>query len=203
MVRAAKTKRATIADLEKLPATVVGEVIDGVLHTQPRPTAFHVSAGSVLTGQLSGPFQLGRGGPGGWWILAEPGVRLDPDEEVSPDLGGWTVERLPEIPSDGIIRIAPDWVCEILSPGTRAYDLRVKPGYYARHGVKWMWLVDREAQSLLVHRLVGTQWLVVGNFGGDEKVRAEPFEAITIDLKYWWSGPVKAKKRPAPRRKKK
>lgn len=55
-----------------LPETLTGEILNGQLHTQPRPSGPHAVTASVLGGELVNPFQRGRGGPGGWWIIDEP-----------------------------------------------------------------------------------------------------------------------------------
>jgi hypothetical protein len=67
---------ATYADLERLPAHRVGELIDGVLYDSPRPRARHALAAGDAFVDLKGPFDRGRGGPGGWYLLPEPELRL-------------------------------------------------------------------------------------------------------------------------------
>lgn len=177
---------ATIADLEALPATMRGEIIDGELYAFPRPRARHGSLETSLAADLHRPFQQRRGGPGGWWILVEPGVEVARSPEFSPDLAGWRRERLPRLPDDAPIAVVPDWICEILSPSTRGYDLLVKRRFYAEIGVGHLWYVDPEVRSLTVSRLVGGKWLELGVHGPTEKVRAEPFDAIEIDLAIGW-----------------
>ena len=81
------TRRATYQDVLDAPAHEVAEIIDGTLHTHPRPAPAHTVASSVLGGELGPPFHRGRGGPGGWWILDEPELHLDEDILV-PDLAG-------------------------------------------------------------------------------------------------------------------
>jgi Uma2 family endonuclease len=81
----------------------------------------------------------------------------------------------------------PDWVCEILSPSTASYDSLVKRRFYAEIGVGHLWYVDPTRRELEVCRLVEGKWLQLGVFGGDERVRPEPFEAVEIDLAEWWS----------------
>jgi Uma2 family endonuclease len=189
-------KPATMADLEALPPNVKGEIIEGVLHVLPRPRSRHSNATSCVDNALKGPFQFGRGGPGGWWILVEPGIELPGSPEVAPDLAAWRRERLPSLPDDRSIDVVPDWVCEILSPTTRAYDLRVKRPFYARVGVRHLWYIDLQAQSLTVSQLEGGRWVELDVYGGDDIVRAEPFEAIEMALAEWWmSGPPPS---PAP-----
>jgi len=53
-------------------------------------------------------------------------------------------------------------------------------------GVTHAWLVNPEARTLEVYRREGERWLLVATHGGDALVRAEPFEAIEIDLLALW-----------------
>jgi Uma2 family endonuclease len=177
---------ATREDLERLPPTWRGEIIDGELYAFPRPRAAHVNAEASIAEDLRGPFQRGRGGPGGWIILPEPGIELPRATEFSPDVAGWRRERLPALPRRGPITVVPDFCCEVLSPRTRGYDQVTKRRFYAEIGVAYLWYVDTEAQSLTVSKLQDGRWLELGTYGGNEKVRAEPFEAIEIDLSAWW-----------------
>lgn len=181
-------KRATRAELEALPRTVVGELIRGVLHTFPRPRPRHQNAGTETSASLRAPFQHGRGGPGGWWILNEPGIQLaELDvEEIAPDVAGWRKERLPTLP-DGPITVAPDWACEILSPSTRAHDQRIKRPLYAAAGVSWLWFIDVDARTLIASRLEGGRWLELGVWGDDDHARVEPFAEIELSLAAFWA----------------
>ena len=183
---ARKIEPATIADLEALPPNVKGEIIDGVLYTHARPRARHQALIGHLDRGLGGSFQEGGGRPGGWWILVEPGIEVMGSPEFSPDLAGWRVERMAELPEDTSIQVVPDWVCEVLSPSTRSYDLRTKRAFYARIGVKYLWYVDMDERSLTVSRLYEGKWLELGVYGEDDKVRAEPFEAVELEMEAWW-----------------
>lgn len=179
---------AVLADLEALPDTVRGEIIDGQLYAFPRPRAAHADLESGIVDDLRGPFQKRRGGPGGWWILAEPGIEVARSPEFSPDVAGWRRERMPTLPANDAIRVVPDWACEILSPRTRSYDLLVKRPFYADIGIGHLWYVDPDARTLTVSRLLEGRWLEVGIYGREQRVRAEPFDAIEIDLGEWWEG---------------
>jgi Uma2 family endonuclease len=185
-VRTPDGRPATMADLEALPDHVKGEIIDGVLYISPRPRAPHAGVESLLAHELVGPFWRGRGGPGGWWILPEPGTEVPGSPEFAPDLAGWRRERMPALPVDHSITVVPDWICEILSPSTRAVDQRVKRPFYARIGVAYLWFVDIEARSLTVSKLADGRWLELGVHGEDDRVRAEPFDAVEIALGDWW-----------------
>ena len=105
---------------------------------------------------------------------------------MSPDIAGWKRDRLDELP-EGRIEVVPDWVCEVLSPTTRAHDQRIKRPLYAQAGVKWMWLVDVDAKTVIVSRNESGQWLEIGVFGDDELMHAEPFEAQAIALRDLWA----------------
>ncbi|MDC3952384.1 Uma2 family endonuclease [Polyangium jinanense] len=186
MAADAARKRATYEDLLALPPNVKGEILDGVLYTQPRPRFRHVHGASSVQEQLGPPFRRGIGGPGGWWIATEPGIELPDSPEVSPDLAGWRRERMPDPPGDDPIKIVPDWVCEIFSPSTRDYDQQIKKPFYAKHGVRWLWFIDPAARVLMAHRLENGRWLDVGTWRNDDRARIEPFDAIELDLSDLW-----------------
>src|SRR4051812_8241288 len=82
---AEKRQRATYADLEAVPAPQVAELIRGTLYTFPRPAPKHARTSSRLGGKLSGPFDLGEGGPGGWHILDEPELHF-PDPTAAGEI---------------------------------------------------------------------------------------------------------------------
>lgn len=179
-------KRASYADLQGVPEHLIGEIIDGELLTSPRPAPRHARAASSLGGELYGPFDRGRGGPGGWVILDEPELHLSGDALV-PDLGGWRRERLPELPEVAAFELAPDWVCEVLSPSTASLDRIRKLPIYAREGVRQVWFVDPSPRTLEVLRLDGSGYRIVGAWHGDALVHAEPFEAPALNLADLWS----------------
>jgi Uma2 family endonuclease len=180
-------KPATYEDIEALPVGWVGEIIEEELVASPRPAMGHARVAAVLNTELGGPFDLGRGGPGGWWLFVEPEVHLGRNVLV-PDLAGWRRERLPQPPASDApyMTVAPDWVCEVLSPSTQAVDRKRKLPLYHREGVAHLWLVDPLARTLEVLRREPGGWLLVATFGGDESVRAEPFDAVVLALESLW-----------------
>jgi Uma2 family endonuclease len=181
------SKPPTLADLDALPPGVVGEIIEGVLYTMTKPRARHQRTGLGIGRDLSGPFDLGRSGPGGWWIITEPGIELsDETKEIAPDIAGWRRERMPRLPIDEPIRVVPDWVCEILSPTTRRHDLLVKLPYYAKIGVAYHWLVDIEAHVLTAQRLESGRWVTIGMYGDETEARIEPFDTVPLNIASWW-----------------
>jgi Uma2 family endonuclease len=178
-------RRATYDDLREVPANLIAELVDGEIYTQPRPASLHSRAASGLTEELGPPFNRGRGGPGGWIILYEPELHLGPNVLV-PDLAGWRRERLPELPDVAYFELAPDWLCEILFPSTALYDKRTKLPLYAKHSVAHVWLADPIERSLEVLKLDGPSYRLEGVFGGDERARIAPFDAIEFDVGALW-----------------
>ena len=180
-----QTTRATYQDVLDTPAHRVAEIVDGTLYTHPRPAPPHAVASSSLAGDLSSPFQFGRGGPGGWWIIFEPELHLGEDILV-PDLAAWRRERMAELPDTAYFTLAPDWVCEVLSASTRRLDLHGKRPVYAREGVGHLWLVDPADRTLEAFELHDGQWLLIASAKDDDPVSIRPFDAITFSLGDLW-----------------
>lgn len=134
-------KQANYQDIIDLPENIVGEIIYGQLETHPRPAPRHALAPGSIDDELISPFQKGRGGPGGWWILPEPECHLG-TQVLVPDLAGWRRQRMFALPETAWFEVIPDWVCEILSPSTARLDRIVKMPLYAQLGIVHLWLID-------------------------------------------------------------
>jgi Uma2 family endonuclease len=184
MSEAAK-KRATYQDLEAAPPHHIAEILNGELVVQPRPAIPHSRVASMLAVDLGGPFDLGRGGPGGWVLLYEPELHLGEDVLV-PDYAGWRRKRVPVLPNTPAMDLAPDWVCEILSPATAARDRTDKLPIFAREKIEHVWFVDPRARTLEVLGLDGTTFRVLTAWRDTAIVRAAPFDAVELELIHWW-----------------
>jgi Uma2 family endonuclease len=180
-------KRATYQDVLNAPENKVAEILDGELFLSPRPTPRHAMAQTGLLSALHVPFDRGLGGPGGWWILTEPELHLG-EQVVVPDLAGWRRERMPAMPDEAFFSLAPDWVCEVLSPSTERIDRSRKLRIYAEAGVQHAWLVKPTDHTLEVFRLREGAWTIVAVWEDAAVVRAEPFEAIELGLEPLWAG---------------
>ncbi len=184
MVTTAK-KEATYDDLYHIPEHMTGEIIDGELIVSPRPARRHVEVASSLGGELVPPYRFGRGGPGGWLVYFEPEVHLG-THVIVPDFGAWKRERLSIPPEEHRFTVPPDWVCEILSPGT-ARTVRVrKMRIFAEYEIPYAWIIDPVLMTVEVYALQSGKWVVSGLYEGDEKMRAEPFTEVEIDLANLW-----------------
>ena len=180
------------AAFQAVPDEMVGEILDGELFTFPRPARPHTRSASRLGFKLGGPFDLGDGGPGGWVILDAPELHLGPrPDKLVPDLTGWKRERMPDARGDQVTPahhdVAPDWVCEVVSPGTERVDRGKKMRIYRRERVGHVWLVNPLLRTLEVYRLERGRWTLLETHADDDKVRAEPFDAVELDLSAIWA----------------
>ena len=181
----APRRPATYQDVLDAPPNMVAELIGGALHLHPRPGPKHARAGSSLGVEIGGPFDRGRGGPGGWIILDEPELHIA-DDVLVPDLAGWRRERMPKLPDAAWFDTVPDWACEILSPGTRRLDLTEKRDRYAAAGVRHLWLVDPDARTLEAFEAREGGWLLIAALKDDEEVRVPPCDAVPFALSALW-----------------
>ncbi|HET7504333.1 MAG TPA: Uma2 family endonuclease [Kofleriaceae bacterium] len=192
MVRPARDERDELYEAYlRVPPHQHAEIIRGTLYVMSRPAPRHANAASGLGAEIHGAFQRGRGGPGGWWILDEPELQLVAKEPVVPDIAGWRLERMPQLPDTAYFTLVPDWVCEVISRSTEKLDRDEKLPYYAEHGVRHAWLLDPIDKRLEVYALDASsrRWREVRIHQGDAVVRAAPFDAIELDLAALWAPP--------------
>jgi len=195
MVSVLKLRDKTYDDYLALPEGVKAELIDGVLYMSPQPKGRHVRAASFIGANLvmrfGGGAQRQGDAPGGWWIFDEPECHLALDRRVViPDVAGWRRERMPKPPSDTHkFTLAPDWVCEVVSPSTASRDMLVKMPRYREAGVGWLWLVYPVDRRIDVFRNGGQEWEEVTAVEGAGPARIPPFDEVELDLEAWWSEP--------------
>lgn len=181
-----RTKRpATYKDVLAAPENKVAELIDGTLYLSARPAGPHALVASLLGIELGSRF--GGGARSGWWILDEPELHLG-KRVVVPDLAGWKKRRMPTVPMDHKFTTVPDWICEIESPSTSSHDRIKKRPLYAAAGVKQFWWIEPLPRLVEVYRAEADGWKLVGTYGGNTKVRMEPFATGVLDLSRLWAG---------------
>ena len=183
-----RMKRATYEDVLNAPENKVAEILDGELFLSPRPALRHAGAQAAIHGKLWTRFDDGERGPGGWVVVTEPELHLGA-AIVVPDVAGWRRERLPSLPDRPWLDLAPDWVCEVLSPSTERIDRGRKLRTYAAAGVAHAWLVNPLERTLEVLRLRDGAWTIVAVHCDSDTVRIEPFEAIELELGRLWAAP--------------
>ena len=183
---AEKPKRATYQDVLDAPEHKVAEILDGDLFLSPMLAPREAVVHARLQRALGLPFDDGQGGPGGWWILSKPEIHFG-EHVVVPDIAGWRRERLSVVPDEPFMTLAPDWVCEVLAPPTERIDRARKIRIYAEAGVGDAWLVKPTDRTLEVLHLRDGAWTIVGLWQDSAVVRAEPFEAVDLDLGRLWA----------------
>ena len=183
---AVKRVRASLDDLLAIPEKErFHEIIAGELVRKAMPSFRHGRAQGGLYGRINRPYGRRPGGrqPGGWWFVVETEVRFEAHEIYRPDVCGWLRTRMPEIPAQSPVELRPDWVCEILSPSNTKNDTLWKMRTYPRCGVPHYWLLDPIDETLVVHRWTDKGYLIVQTAQGEERIGAEPFEAVHLSVR--------------------
>ena len=147
---AAARREWTYRDLLALPDDHLRhELIDGEHVVTPSPAIPHQVILWNLTGLLA-PYL--RATPIGTALTGPVDVKFSLSTVLVPDLVYFTAERFARVVNEKHATAAPDFVVEILSPGTRRRDKGRKRAVYDREGVQEYWIVDPEAQSITTLR---------------------------------------------------
>ena len=178
---------ASWEDVLAAPENKVAELIDGELVLSSRPSVRNAIACARVLRSLDGDES---DDVEGWAVFREVELHLGQPSPQSlvlvPDLSGWRSERFVGVPEDAAaIEVVPDWVCEILSPGTHRHDRLVKMDIYARLGVGWAWLVDPAERTLEVFALRDGLWTRVQVGGPEDRLTLQPF-GVEVDLERWF-----------------
>ena len=173
-----KTPLFTYDDLAQLPDDGKRyELADGELIVSPAPATYHqrISAqfGNVL-------FQAEDAG-WGRMFTAPTDVRFGPYQVVQPDLLFIGSERLSIIEAQ-YIDGAPDLIIEILSPGTRDHDLGWKKTLYAREGVRFYWIADPIAKTILPLTLGTEGYAETAPLQTGDTLACPLFPEITVEV---------------------
>lgn len=126
------------------------ELVRGQLVREPRPGSRHgwivMRLGHFLLEHVE-PLKAGV-------VMTETGIVLqhEPPTVRGPDLSFVVAGRLPGLPADEYLRVAPDLVAEVLSPTDRAPAMAAKVAEYVGAGVRLVWVVDPKRRRVTVHR---------------------------------------------------
>ncbi len=94
---------------------------------------------------------------------------------------------MPSLPETAWFGMAPDWLCEVISPSTEAYDRGEKRDIYAAHGVRHLWLLDPDQRLLETFALHQGKWLLLATYRDAAEVAAPPFEMAPFALDLLWA----------------
>lgn len=182
--RRPRTFEELYEEIAGLPEGLTGEILEpGVVRTMSRPGKRHRrAAGALFIGLARANTNVGGTG---WWIEQEAEIRFPIDKLSVPDLAGWRVERVPELPDDNPLTVLPDWCCEILSPRTARDDKRLKLPLYASSGVPWSWLIDPVLRLVEVYQTISGLPALAMTAQEEERRVLPPFD-FEISLTGWW-----------------
>lgn len=175
-------KFKTIDDLmEALKTDERLELINGEIIKRPMARAEHGSVQADISGDLK-PY-IRKSGPGGWRIMAEISVQYNEHQCPIHDLAGWRKERVPQRPK-GVMKMTPDWVCEITSPGHVAKDIVTIFNILKDYQIPYYWIINPEEKTLTVYQYSEDTYKVIASVQNMSKVRLEPFPEIEFDLDF-------------------
>ena len=180
-------RRYTSRDLELLPH-VEGtryEIINGELHVSSQPSWRHQRAASrICTALTNWSDETGLGEP-----TEAPGLIFAEDQDVAPDIVWISKARLEGgLDSAGHLRVAPELVIEVLSPGSTNVrrDRVLKLGLYARQGVDEYWIVDCRLRTVQVFRREGATLELVATLIDDDALTSPLLPGFSCPVRRIW-----------------
>jgi Uma2 family endonuclease len=151
-----KPPRTTMEVFKMLPEGTRCELIEGIIYMSPAPTTSHQSFSFTLSGRF---FNFLNKTKKGISFASPIDVFLDDKRNAfQPDLIFIANENRSIIKEDGIYG-APDLVVEILSKGTKDFDLTKKKKVYEKSGVKEYWVVDTQTKICTGFQLVNKKFV--------------------------------------------
>lgn len=150
------------------------ELIDGVVVMSPSPVPTHGEILSELVFQL----KVYATRSGSIRVFPETDVRFGGGTVYKPDVCAYRSERLP--PKVERLEVPPDLVIEILSAGSKAFDLITKRDDYERFGVGEYWAVDPTTAEVRCWQRNGPR-LVEAPLDGDA-VQSKALAGFSLDL---------------------
>ncbi|MBI1767078.1 MAG: Uma2 family endonuclease [Bacteroidetes bacterium] len=139
-----------------LPEGTRAELINDKLFMSPAPTIKHQNVIFALTGQFYNYINKEKNGE----VFVSPvDVYINEKNVVQPDLVFVAKKNLTILKEDGIYG-APDLIIEVLSPGTKKFDLEEKKKIYEKSGVKEYWVVDPDTKESRGYQLKNSKYVL-------------------------------------------
>lgn len=157
----------TIDNIYNLPDGERAELIDGQIYYMSPPSIKHQRILSFLHLEIGNYIRANKGNcevfpaPFAVFPFADDSKYLEPDISVVCDKN-----KLNDYGCNG----APDWIIEIVSPGSRPMDYYTKLSLYRSAGVREYWIVDPIKQTILVYDMEHDAAPIIYSFSDTVKV---------------------------------
>ena len=161
--------RVSFADLERAPEDGRRyELYDGEVYVVPAPMPRHQIVQHTVAEALRAVCRQ----HGGFAVGSPIDIVFSEYDVLQPDVVYFGPTRAHLVDLDRAIRHAPDLCVEILSPSTEATDRGRKLQMFARYAVPEYWIVDPVHESIEIHRLEASGYLLVQRASDDDEVRS-------------------------------
>lgn len=171
------TKIYTTEDIYALPEGERAELIDGTIYDMAPPSTRH----QIIVGELYATIRNFIKTHGGNCkpFISPFAVFLNEDSKnyLEPDIS--VICSLEKIDDKGC-HGAPDWIIEVVSPGTQARDYGIKLFKYRTAGVREYWIVNPMNKTVTVYDLendTGT-----GQYSFEESIQVNIFPKLIIKI---------------------
>ena len=177
-----KDRKYTVEDYEALPENVRVELIDGVFYELYPKAEAPLTIHQRVVMELS--YRIRRfidEKDGSCEVFPAPfAVRVNNDDKTSvePDI---SVICDPSKISRKGCEGAPDWVIEVISPGTEKHDHITKTSLYITAGVREYWIVDPHKEKIVVYQF-DSDGPLPNVYTFKDTVKAGIYEDLYIDF---------------------
>ena len=166
----------TIEDIYALPEETRAELIDGRIYYMAPPSRRHLDISFSLSRSIADYIDSKH-----WSCKVYPApfaVFLNEDDKnyVEPDIS--VICDHSKLTDKGCTG-APDWIIEIVSPGSRRMDYMTKLFKYRSAGVREYWIVDPEKNRILVYDFAREE---TGDYTFSDTIKAGIYSDFAIDF---------------------
>ena len=171
-----KYKTYTVQDIYDLPEGTRAELIDGTMYMMAPPSRAH----QEIVGEIFAVIRDYIKQKGGVCrpYVAPFAVFLNEDDHtyVEPDV---SVICDPSKLNDKGCAGAPDWIIEVVSPGSQRIDYMIKLFKYRTAGVREYWIVDKTKNRIIVYNFEKND---INEYTFSDLVPAGIYDDLNIDF---------------------